>query len=157
MKGNQRYYEDEYGNQYRYSVERQDDNKFYAWKVTLRKTKNEPKIHKFSKKRLAIRWCSRNRNKVVTHQKEVIQNQVKRQKERDDLKEKLKPTYTIEEKKLMLSLKDLEHTKKLMQNLDQAEKKLLSKMKSLVTRRKNLIKAQKKFQRRIDKIIGEKK
>lgn len=149
MQGNFRYYDDEYGNQYRYSVQRQSDGKFHA--VYMKLIKGYPyyrliKTVRYTKKKTAMKWCLNKRNKAKEHQIEVLKNRSKRKEER----EKAKPKLSKEETTMIKAMKEVTHFQKLVKKCD-------TKIRSATTRKKTYQKKIKYYSKKVTKILTAQK
>lgn len=119
-----RYYEDLYGNEYRWNTHRQEDGKFRAWIVKVRGAKWKPtKSRSFTKKKSAIAWCLKAYLKAKERQRKVLDDRSKRKKVRlDSIPKQTKSQYALEKRK---------HYEKLQKNLN---KKIAKQIKTLKTR-----------------------
>lgn len=156
MMGNYRYYNDSYGNEYRYSVEKQSDGKYHVEIVKLRKAGLHryreviTKKRSFAKKRTAIVYCGRMSRKASEHQDKVL-------KKREEAKAKRKAEKKAKEPKgkertKIQYKKKAEHTKELIKNIDKKIKEVESKKKALVSRRKTYEKKLKYYQKAFKKV-----
>jgi hypothetical protein len=124
---NYRYYEDLYGNQYRWTTHKQSDGKFHARILKLKRQSKyyqqlrTTKSRAFAKKKSAITWCLKAYLKAKQRQEQVIKARGDRKKARDDLKPKGK----------QLSLLKVESN---LKHYKQLKKKNETKIKSLNTR-----------------------
>ena len=129
-----RYYEDLYGNEYRWNTHRQEDGKFKAWivKAVSKKTWGNPqykttKSRSFTKKKSAIAWCLKAYLKAKKRQRKVLDDRAKRKQTRLDLK----PKFTSKEKAFHHAQDKRKHYEKLQKNLN---KKIDKQIKTLKTR-----------------------
>ena len=146
-KNHYRYFEDLYGNQYRWTIYKQDDDKFHAiimkavrrdnW-VTFRKSKERA----FTKRKTAKNYCIKAYHKAKNHQKIVLDTRANRKQERLDAK----PKFTKEELNKQKTEKDISHYNKMIAKTD-------TKIKSLTTRRKTYERRIKVLERRWQKQV----
>ncbi|KKM74810.1 hypothetical protein LCGC14_1396550 [marine sediment metagenome] len=143
--GRYRYYEDMYGNQYRWTTHRQKDGKFHA---TLKKANTtrrrgwlfyETKKEKaFVKRKTAKSWCLKYVQKAKEHQAIVINAREARKQARLDAM----PKFTKKETAIKEAEKKIQHLKKLQAKSD-------SKIKALITRKRTHQKKIKYHEKRI--------
>lgn len=156
--GNYRYYNDSYGNEYRYSVEKQSDGKYHV--EIVKKCSIPKELHRyrevitkkrtFAKKKTAIDYCSKMSRKASKHQDEVL-------KKREEAKAKRKAEKKAKEPKgkertKIQYKKKAEHTKELIKNIDKKIKEVESKKKGLLSRRKTYEKKLKYYQKAFKKV-----
>lgn len=127
-----RYYEDLYGNEYRWNTHRQEDGKFKAWivKAVKRKTiwiSKTTKSRSFTKRKSAIAWCLKAYLKAKERQRKVLDDRSKRKQTRLDLK----PKFTSKEKAFHHAQDKRKHYEMLQKNLN---KKIAKQIKTLKTR-----------------------
>lgn len=150
-----RYYEDLYGNEYRWNTHRQEDGKFKAWivKAVAKKTWGNPqyktiKQRSFTKRKSAIAWCLKAYLKTKTRQRKVLDEREKRKQTRLDLKPKGIEKSRIEAKE------KLDHFRKLSWNIVKQRKDLQKKhekqLRSLGTRMINYNKKVKYYRKRVE-------
>jgi len=142
-KNRYRYYEDLYGNEYRWTTHPQDDGKFLA-RVLKAKTSHgwlshhTTKSRHFVKRKTAKAWCLKYYLKANAHQKIVIDARAKKKQQRLDAK----PKYTKSEISIQESQKHIAHYNKLVAKAD-------TKIKAANTRKKTYLKRIKYYQKRI--------
>ncbi len=142
---NYRYFEDLYGNQYRWATEPNEVGKYTA---AIYKTSNKwgrfvlSQQRIFSKRRMAKAFCLKNVQRAKLHQQVVIKAKYKRKEERLALIPKLS--------KLQLKLKKSQkRVERLKANIKRAD----TKIKTLTTRRKTYEKKIKVNLRQINKML----
>lgn len=156
MQGSYRYYNDSYGNEYRYSTQKQSDGKYVVEIVKLRKiglhryADKVVKKRSFAKKKTAIQYCGKASRKASIHQDEVLERRRiakdKRKAEKKANQPKGKERSSIE------YTKKIKHTKELIKKIDEKTKALDSKKKALLSRRKTHEKKLKYYQKTFKKI-----
>jgi len=124
-----RYYEDLYGNQYRWTTHKQGDGKFHATILKANHshgwlTYTTKKQRSFTKRKTGKAWCLKAYLKAKERQEKVFKERAERKKVRLDLKPK------GVEKSLLNVANKIKHFKQLQKKID-------TKLKSLNTRRKN--------------------
>ena len=137
-----RYYEDLYGNEYRWTTHPQDDGKF---KATILKAKTlggwlrytKTKERSFIKRKTAKAWCLKHCQKAKKHQSVVLDARVKRKQQRLDAKPKLTST--------QISIKN---TKDKIKHYETLQAKCDKKIKTLETRKKTYLKKIKYYNKR---------
>jgi len=114
-----RYYEDLYGNQYRWTTHKQSDGKFNAkiLKLKSRDTRGNYSLitikeRHFKKKKSAIAWLLKACLKAKARQQKVLDDRVKRKQARLDLK----PKFTAKEKSLQHAIDKRKHFVELQRN-----------------------------------------
>ncbi|NIS94939.1 MAG: hypothetical protein GTN97_03315 [Nitrosopumilaceae archaeon] len=143
---NYRYYEDPYGNEYRWTTHKQADGKFHAKILKLKGTQRYKQLRlvksrSFSKKKSAIAYCLNAYLKAKKHQEKVLEKRAERKKIRQDSKPKGKKLSLIKAES------NLKHYKKL-------KKKNETKIKSLNTRIKFYAKKIKYYEKRLGILNG---
>lgn len=150
-----RYYEDLYGNEYRWNTHRQEDGKFHCWivKAVGRKSWGNPqyktvKSRSFTKKKSGIAWCLKAYLKAKQRQQVVIKARAVRKQTKIDLKPKGKDKSRIE------AQEKLDHFRKLSWNIvkqrKDLEKKHKKQLRSLGTRMINYNKKVKYYRKRVE-------
>ena len=142
-----RYYEDLYGNEYRWTTHKQDDGKF---KATILKSKlsgnwltyKTTKERSFVKRKTAKSWCLKHCQKAKKHQRVVLDARTQRKQQRLDAKPKLTSTQIS----IKIAEDKVKHYKKLQVKCD-------SKIKTLLTRKKTYLKKIKYHEKRITSFI----
>jgi len=127
-----RYYEDPYGNQYRWTTHKQTDGKFHAryMKAIHQRgwlTYKKAKARSFTKKKSAIAWCLKRYLKAKERQENVIKARAVRKQARLNLKPKL----TTKQISFQLAIEKRKHYEQLQKNLN---KKIAKQIKTLKTR-----------------------
>lgn len=138
-----RYYEDLYGNEYRWSTHPQEDGRFKASVLKLKISHDwirhtTTKKRYFVKRKTAKAWCLKHCQKANTHQKIVLDARAERKQQRLDAK----PKFTKSEISIQGSQKQIEHYNKLVAKAD-------TKIKAATTRKKTYLKRIKYYQKRI--------
>ena len=142
IHGNWRYFQDDYGNKYRWYVQKQADGKFHG-KIWNRRSRNITTHIKRVKKKMVIRFMNKKCNEANNRFYKAQQAKRKRQEIRDAAK----PKFTKEE----LQAKAVnEKIRRLEQNIKKNE----SKIKASQTRIKNYRQKIKYHQRRLASING---
>ena len=151
-----RYYQDLYGNQYRWTTHKQVDGKFHARILKLKswhgrsvskrygssyRQLRTTKRRTFTKKRSAIAWCLKAYLKAKEHQQNVINDRSIRKKRLDSIRLNSIPKQT----KSQYADKKLKHYQDLKENL---QKKMDTKIKTLKTRMETYQKKIKYYQKR---------
>ena len=149
-----RYYEDPYGNQYRWTTHKQSDGKFNAKILRLKKYGRgshsliPTKVRSFTKKKSAIAWLLKAYLKAKERQLNVIKARAIRKQARLDLKPKGKDKSKIE------AQEKLDHFRKLSWNIvkqrKDLEKKHKKQLRSLGTRMINYNKKVKYYRKRVE-------
>ena len=141
-----RYYEDMYGNEYRWTTHKQEDGKFETTFLKYVRTKNWGhlkvlKVKSFRKRKTAKSWCLKHVRKAKAHQKIVLDARAERKQVRLDAK----PKYTKSEVAV-------QEAKGKIQHYNDLQKKCDRKIKTLETRKKTYKKKTKYYQGRVDKL-----
>ena len=142
------YYEDLYGNQYRWTTSPDENGKYIAKIYKLKKDHGFHcfKLHKrivFSKRRLVKAWCLKHVREAKTRQEKVLNDRLKRKQDRINAK----PKYSRDEIKFQKTKKDIV---RLETNIKRAN----TKIKTLATRKHTYEKKIKVNLRRIEKLAG---
>jgi len=150
-----RYYEDLYGNQYRWTTHKQSDGKFKAKILKLKSRDNRGnyslvtiKERHFKKKKSAIAWLLKAYLKAKSRQQKVLDSRAKRKQTRLDLKPKGKEKSRIE------AQEKLKHFRGLSINVDRKRKELnknyKKQLRSFATRQKTYRKKAKYYKKRVE-------
>ena len=138
-----RYFEDLYNNEYRWTINRQEDDKFHAYimkaKITggwLRYTKIKDRA--FRKRKDAKSYCMNACIKAKEHQEQVLDRREQRKQERLASK----PQFTKEELRIMDAKKKIKHYNTLIKRAE-------TKIKSANTRIKTYKKRIRQQERRL--------
>ncbi len=144
---NYRYFEDLNNNEYRWSIQTNDDG-YYSCGMYKYKSTNMwgsytlTKSRLFRKRNMAKSWCLKHVRKARARQEIVFSARAERKQLRIDAK----PTYTKNELKVQEAQKQVMHYRVLKAKAD-------SKIKSLNTRKITYQKKINKLQKRIEKVL----
>lgn len=144
---NYRYFEDLYNNEYRWSIQTDEDGYYSA---TIYKYKsdngwaryNKGKQRLFRKRNMAKSWCLKHVRKAKARQEIVLNARAERKQARIDAK----PVYTKDQLRVQEAKDKIDNYNKLIS-------KASTKMKTLATRIKTYQKKTRVMQKRIDKVI----
>jgi len=155
MDNNYSYFEDNYGNQYRWSTKKQSDGKFH---VEFMKSKvrggwehlTKTKERSFKQRKTAKAYCIKACRKARLHQSEVL-------KRREELKAKRKAEKKAKEpkgkeKSKINYKKKVEHTKELIKKINKKIKVAESKVQALETRKRTYTKKLKYYVKNYKKV-----